>query len=67
MQDTSNTPNPDVSSPTVGDGSDSNVERENEELPTPLDRAPNAPIEEPPETERPAIEEEGDAELPRIV
>lgn len=67
MQDTPNTTNPDVNSPTVGDDSAGNVERENEELPTPPDRAPSMPIEEPPETEQPAIEEDGDAEPQRIV
>ncbi|HEX8639284.1 MAG TPA: hypothetical protein VF692_14535 [Pyrinomonadaceae bacterium] len=68
MQDTSNMPNPDVNSPSVGDDSEStNLERENEELPTPPDRAPNAPIEEPPEIDRPAIDEDGDTEPQRIV
>ena len=67
MQDTPNTPNPDVNSPTVGDDSETNVERENEETPTPPDRAPSAPIEEPPETDRPAIDEDSDIEPQQIL
>ena len=67
MQDTSNTPNPDVNSPNVGNDSDTNVERENEETPTPPDQPRNMPIEEPPESDKPAIEEDGDVEPQRIV
>lgn len=62
-----NTPNPDVNSPNVGDDSDTDIERENEETPTPPDRAPNVPIEEPPETDKPAIEDEGENESQRIL
>jgi hypothetical protein len=62
-----NTPNPDINSPTVGDVSDTNIERENEEMPTPPDRAPNVPIEEPPESDKPAIEDDGENESPRIL
>lgn len=66
MQDTPNTPNPDVNTPNVGNDSETNVERENEETPTPPDRAPNVPIEEPPETDKPAIGEDSHAEPQRI-
>lgn len=62
MQDTPNMPNPDVNSPIVGNDSETDVERENEELPTPPGSAPNTPIEEPPESDKPAIDEDGDAE-----
>jgi hypothetical protein len=62
-----NTPNPDVNSPNIGDDSDTDIERENEETPTPHDRAPNVPIEEPPETYKPAIEDEGENESQRIL
>lgn len=62
-----NTPNPDVNSPNISDDSDTDIERENEETPTPPDRAPNVPIEEPPETDKPAIEDEGENESQRIL
>ena len=62
-----NTPNPDVNSPTISDDSETNIERENEEMPTPPDREPNVPIEEPPETDKPAIEDDRENESPRIL
>jgi hypothetical protein len=62
-----NTPNPDVNSPNVGDDSDTNIERENEEMPPPPDRAPNVPIEEPPETENSSIEDDNEDQSPRIM
>lgn len=66
MQDMPNTPNPDVNSPNSGNDSETNVERENEETPTPPDQPRNVPIEEPPETDKPAIDEDGGAEPQRI-
>ena len=61
-----NTPNPDVNSPVTNDSSDtdSDIEqvnhngRENEEMPVPPDKLPDASIEEPPDTQKPAIEED---------
>ena len=67
MRSPSNTSNPDVNSPNVVNDSDANVERENQETPTPPDRAPNVPVEEPPETDKPVIGEDGEIEPQRIV
>ncbi|HEX8289278.1 MAG TPA: hypothetical protein VF556_14860 [Pyrinomonadaceae bacterium] len=58
MQDTQN---PDVNTPITDN--DSDVERENEnnsgnvEIPVPPDSQRNAPIEEPPESDKPSMEE----------
>lgn len=60
-----NNQNPDVNSP-VNPGAESDIEqihnndpyRSNEEMPVPPDTEPNAPVEEPPETSKPAIEED---------
>ena len=60
-----NTPNPDVNSPITDNDSDSNSdieqvndnETENQEIPVPPDRQPNASIEEPPDTRKPPIGE----------
>jgi hypothetical protein len=62
-----NTPNPDVNSPNAEDVPDADIERGNEDIPTPPDRAPNVPIEEPPDTEKPPIEDDGATEPKRIV
>lgn len=67
MQDTSNTPNSDVNSPNTDKNSDISVERKNEETPTPPDQPRNIPVEEPPESDKPAIEEDGDPEPQMIV
>ena len=57
--------NPDVNLPVnPGGGSDieqihdNESENSNQEIPVPPDTRPNAPIEEPPETDKPAIEED---------
>lgn len=65
MQDASNMPNPDVNSPNIENDSDTNAERENEE--TPSDQPRNVPVEEPPESDKPAIEEDNDVEPQRIL
>jgi hypothetical protein len=62
-----NTPNPDVNTPNTGDNSggntdieqinDNSSENKNEEIPVPPDAQPNAPIEEPPDTQKPPINE----------
>ena len=68
MQDVQNIPNPDVNSTehdndfgnhssVVQDLPDTDVEQPND-LPLPPDQGHNAPIEEPPETEKPAIKED---------
>jgi hypothetical protein len=70
-----NTPNPDVNSPiTDNDSGSTDIERENnnnsgnenEEIPVPPDKQPNASIEEPPDTEKPSMEENSN-EPKRIV
>lgn len=62
MQDIQNIPNPDVN-PNIRDddfGNHSDREKSDvENIPLPDDEPQPAPIEEPPETEKPAIEEEG--------
>ncbi len=66
MQDVQNIPNPDVNSPEQDDdfGSHSEVDRNNDieqpddTIPVPPDTQPAAPIEEPPETNRPRIDED---------
>ena len=56
--------NPDVNSPVNPGGSDVEQIHDNEsgnsnqEIPVPPDTRPNAPIEEPPETDKPAIDED---------
>ncbi|MGI9035536.1 MAG: hypothetical protein ACR2GD_05805 [Pyrinomonadaceae bacterium] len=65
MQDIQNIPNPDVNS-TVNDedfGNHSGVEQEREDndvenIPLPPDEKKRAPIEEPPDTEKPPIDED---------
>ena len=62
------TPNPDVNSPVTNTDSGSNTDveqennnnsgNENEEIPVPPDTQPNASIEEPPDTEKPSMEED---------
>ena len=63
-----NTPNPDVNSPNtdVDSVTNSDIEQindnetKNQEIPLPPDSQPNAPIEEPPDTKKPAIDEDND-------
>lgn len=71
MQDVQNIPNPDVNSyggeddfNTHSDNSD--VERPEESIPPPPDREPNAPVEEPPDTEQAPVGED-ENEPTRIV
>lgn len=59
-----NNQNPDVNSPiNPGTGSDieqihdNESENSNQEIPLPPDTRPNAPIEEPPEMDKPSIDE----------
>ncbi len=61
MQDIQNIPNPDVNSPIHDGDFDNHSKRENEDvesIPLPPDEPQPAPIEEPPETEKPEIEED---------
>lgn len=64
MQDTSN---PDVNTPDTGNNSGGNTDieqindngsgNENEEIPVPPGEQPNVPIEEPPDSQKPSIDE----------
>jgi len=78
MQDIQNIPNPDVNSPERDDDfgghsdveqdrANNDVEREDEAIPVPPDRQPSVPIEEPPETNKPPIGEDGGKEPEQIV
>jgi hypothetical protein len=68
MQDVQNIPNPDVNSPERDDGFGSHsevdqnddIEQTGDAIPVPPDTQPAAPIEEPPETDRPRIDEDQD-------
>ena len=68
-----NTPNPDVNTPITDDHTDnkSDIEQindnetENEEIPVPPDTTPPASIEEPPDTQKPEIKEDG--EEPKMI
>lgn len=70
------TPNPDVNTPVTNTDSGGNTDveqennnnsgNENEEIPVPPDAQPNASIEEPPDTEKPSMEE-NNTEPKRIV
>ena len=71
MQDIQNIPNPDVNSTVRDDdfGSHSeigqerqndDIERSDEGIPVPPDRLPANPVEEPPDMEKPEIEEDED-------
>lgn len=61
MQDIQNIPNPDVNSTVHDDDFGNHSERDNtdvENIPLPDDEPKPASIEEPPETEKPAIKED---------
>ena len=61
MQDIQNIPNPDVNSTVRDDNFGNHSETENEDIeniPLPNDEQKPAPIEEPPDTEKPAIDED---------
>ncbi len=68
MQDVQNIPNPDVNSSERDDGFGSHsevdqnddIEQTGDAIPVPPDTQPAAPIEEPPETDRPRIDEDQD-------
>jgi hypothetical protein len=61
MQDIQNIPNPDVNSTVRDDDFGTHPDREEtdvENIPLPPDEQKPAPIEEPPETEKPPVEED---------
>lgn len=71
MQDVQNIPNPDVNSYESEDdfnthSENGDIEKPEESIPTPPDRAPGAPVEEPPAARRSPIDEGTDAP-PQIV
>lgn len=67
MQNTDKNYNTDVNSTVEEEKQENDISQTDEDIPLPPDSRPNSPIEEPADTEKPAIDEDSEDNVKRIM